>query len=268
MGAFELLQNKIDDIRFRGFGGTTIQMHRAIKQVKLSRANVVLAVCLPPIFNLLLLALLGPMLAMWEAIFGYWTGSLAPHATLGTHVIDLGRYIALISYPQLSAEEPGFYCFMLTVFVSLLLYLLTFRVTPDHMLPLMYIVRACMIIQATALLYFYLWPGRFPHRADAILADALTMSVYFMFLIPWLLGLTFYIFNFTIWQKMGATVLMLLYFAVALPMQYLAHALILHHFSLLFLPILYLVFGIFIDIMMFVALYSWAMSWESPGRPV
>ena len=64
----------------------------------------------------------------------------------------------------------------------------------------------------------------------------------------------------------GLTALMILYFMLALPMQYLMHGLIFHHFSLLFLPLLYLVFGIFIDVMMFVALYSWGMSWDTPDR--
>ena len=45
-------------------------------------------------------------------------------------------------------------------------------------------------------------------------------------------------------------------------MQYILHAYALHHLTLLFLPLLYLVFGTFLDVMMFIALYSWGMSWR------
>lgn len=261
-----LLQEKINDMRFRGFGGTAIQMHRAIKQVKLSKANIILAALLPLVFNLLLLCFLNAILGLWEWMFDYWLGKLAPGAMLATHVIDLGLYTVELKYPQLTATEPTLLTWVVTSFVTLIMFLLSFRFGTQHFLPFGYIVRGCALIQATALLYFLCLPGHFPHNAASALGDALRMAVYFLFLIPWLLGLTYYIFNFSLPHKMGLTALMILYFMLALPMQYLLHGLIFHHFSLLFLPLLYLVFGIFIDVMMFVALYAWGMSWDTPDR--
>jgi hypothetical protein len=260
------LQEKIDDLRFRGFGGTAIQLHRAIKQIKLSRGNLILAALLPLAFNLLLLCFLGAILACWEWLFEFWLGKLAPGALLATHDIDLGMYTIALIYPQLNADEPSVANWLITMFATLIILLLSFRVTSKRMLPLAYIARACALIQATALAYFFALPGHFPHDAASALGDALSMSIYFLFLIPWLLGVTYYIFNFSLLRKMGLTAMMIIYFAVALPMQYLAHALIFHHFSLLFVPLLYLVFGIFIDVMMFVALYSLGMSWATPDR--
>jgi len=262
----ELLQEKIDDLRFRGFGGTAIQLHRAIKQIKLSRANLIMAALLPLVFNLLLLCFLGAMLACWEWMFDYWLARLAPGALTASHEIDLGMYTIVLNYPQLSAGDPSEANWLLTTFATLVVLLASLRITIHRLLPLAYIARACALIQATALAYFFFLPGHFPHDATTALGDALSMAIYFLFLIPWLLGVTYYIFNFSLLRKMGLTALMILYFAFALPMQYLLHALIFHHFSLLFVPLLYLVFGIFIDVMMFVALYSWGMSWETPDR--
>lgn len=266
MKPIELLQEKIDDLRFRGFGGTAIQLHRAIKQIRLSRANLIMAALLPLVFNLLLLCFLGAMLACWEWMFEFWLGRLAPGAATATHEIDLGLYTIALNYPQLSADEPSAANWLITMFATLVVLLLSFRFASDRLLPLAYIARACGLIQATALAYFFALPGHFPHDAASALGDALSMAIYFLFLIPWLLGVTYYIFNFSLLRKMGLTALMIIYFAIALPMQYLLHALIFHHFSLLFVPLLYLVFGIFIDVMMFVAMYSWGMSWATPDR--
>ena len=260
------LQDKIDNLRFRGFGGTAIQMHRAIKQVKLSRGNLLLAVLLPLVFNLLLLCFLGAVLACWEWLFGFWLGHLARDPAMASHTIDLGLYAVQLNYPQLSAGEPSVGNWMITLFATLIALLGSFLFAAERLLPLAYIVRACALIQASALAYFYFLPGHFPHDAASALGDALCMAIYFLFLIPWLLGLTYYIFNFSLLQKAGLSAIMLLYFAIALPMQYLMHALVFYHFSLLFVPLLYLVFGIFIDVMMFVALYSWGMSWATPDR--
>lgn len=266
MKPIELFQEKVDDVRFRGFGGTAIQMHRAIKQVKLSRKNLAFSLLLPPVFNLLLLGFLGAVLACWEWMFDYWLGHLAPGAGMARHAIDLGLFEVHLSYPQLTAGEPSYSNWVITFCLTLIALLLTFRIAHDRLLPLAFIVRACALIQMTSLAYFFFLPGHFPHDAASALGDALSMSIYFLFLIPWLLGLTYYIFNFSLLKKMALTALMIVYFAAALPMQYLLHGLIFHHFSLLFAPLLYLVFGIFIDVMMFVALYSWGMSWDTPDR--
>ena len=82
MKTIEILQDKIDNLRFKGFGGTSIQLHRAIKQVKLSRGNLLLSLMLPLIFNLLLLCFLGAVLACWEWMFGFWLGHLANGAAI------------------------------------------------------------------------------------------------------------------------------------------------------------------------------------------
>jgi hypothetical protein len=262
----EALQEKIDDLRFRGFGGTAIQQHRAIKQIKLSKGNLVIAFLLPLVFNLLLLCFLGAILACWEFMFDFWMGKLATGGVMASHDIDLGLYTITLNYPQLSADEPSVHNWLITAFVTLIVLLMSFRFASERKLPLAYIARACALIQTTALAYFFALPGHFPHDAATSLGDALSMSIYFLFLIPWLLGVTFYIFNFSLLRKMGLTALMIVYFAVALPMQYLAHGLVFHHLSLMFVPLFYLVFGIFIDVMMFVALYSWGMSWDTPDR--
>ncbi|WP_051294119.1 hypothetical protein [Pseudoduganella violaceinigra] len=257
-------QRKIDDLRFRGFGGSAIQMHRSMYQIKLSRSNLLGSLALPIVFTAVLLCLLSPILALWRGIFEFWLPRIAPVGSVGVRQIDLGAYYLDLPYPLLPAGEPGNQLWWITLAASVLALLASFAVSRDRFLPLQYILRACLLVQATALLFFHFFPGEFPYDAGRYIGDALTMALIFLFMMPWGLGATYYVFGFALWRKVGLTVCILAYFILAFPMQYLLHAYVLHHMTLLFLPLLYLVFGIFMDVMMFVALYSWGMSW---GRP-
>ena len=266
MMPFEVLQRKIDDLRFRGFGGSAIHQHRAIHQIKLSKRNLIMALLLPLLFNIVLLGLLSPLLKLWHELFVFWQARLAPGSVVAEHAVDLGKYMFWISTPDLGAAGPSALMWWGTLTACLLIFLLTLLISPKRFLPITYIVRACVLIQVTALVYFYCWPAQFPYDAQGYLADALTMALLLLFMAPWILGLTYYIFSFSLLQNVALTALILGYFIVALPMQYLMHAYALHHLSLLYMPLFYLVFGIFLDVMMFVALYSWGMSWRWGDR--
>jgi hypothetical protein len=254
-------QRKIDDLRFRGFGGSAIQLHRSMYQIKLSRSNLLVSLALPAVFTVMLLCLLAPILALWRALFEFWLPRIAPAGSVALRQVDLGAYYLELPYPMLPAGEPGNQLWWITLAGCVLVLLATFLVSRDRFLPLQYILRACLLVQATALMFFRFLPGDFPYDSARYLSDALTMALIFLFMMPWGLGATFYVFGFSLWRKVGLTVCMLAYFVLAFPMQYLLHAYLLHHLTLLFLPLLYLVFGIFMDVMMFVALYSWGMSW-------
>jgi len=259
---FQILQRKIDDLRFRGFGGSAIKQHRAILHITLGKRNLVMALLLPLLFNIVLLTFLGPVLDLWHATFAFWQERIAPGSEVARETVDLGRYMLHFSYPVLGADLPSATMWWWTLSGCLLIFLLSLLISPNRFLPIAYIVRACVLIQLTALIYFLCWPTQFPYDASGYLANALTMALFLLFLVPWILGLTYYIFSFSLLQNAGLTALILGYFILALPMQYLMHAYALHYLSLLYLPLFYLVFGIFLDVMMFVALYSWGMSWR------
>lgn len=259
---FEVVQRKLDDLRFRGFGGSEIKQHRAIYQIRLSKRNLIMALLLPLVFNIVLLVLLGPILRLWHLLFAFWQAKIAPGSAVVVHFIDLGHYLLPVSAPGLDASAPSTTMWWGTLIACVVVVLLTMLLGRNRFLPVSYIVRACVLIQVTALVYFYCWPTQFPYDATGYLVNALTMALFFLFMAPWILGLTYYIFSFSLLQNMALTALILAYFIVALPMQYLMHAYALHHLGLLYLPLFYLVFGIFLDVMMFVALYSWGMSWR------
>lgn len=262
MRQLQALQRKIEDMRFRGFGGAAIQMHRSMYQVKLKRSNLLGSLALPLVFTLALLCLLSPILALWHHVFAFWIPRIAPGGSVAVRQLDLGAYWIDLPYPLLPAGLPDAQLWWVTLAGTVLGFLATALVPRDRYLPLRYILRACLLVQASALLYFHFFPHDFPYDSPRYLSDALSMALIFLFMLPWGLGLTYYVFAFSLWRKVGLTACTLAYFALAFPMQYLLHAYVLHHMTLLFLPLLYLVFGIFLDVMMFVALYSWGMSWR------
>jgi hypothetical protein len=57
------------------------------------------------------------------------------------------------------------------------------------------------------------------------------------------------------------------YLTVFLPFQYMLQIYILRK-SILYMPLLYFAFGPFLDVLIFVSLYSWGMSWKSKNKLV
>jgi len=135
---------------------------------------------------------------------------------------------------------------------------------PEHFLPLSFVIRAVVFVQSTALAYFYFVPNasRTPlpttRWADcgwahprcgssaAVRADVLH-------------------FRFRIHIEIGLTLLVMLHLAVLLPFQYVLHAYLLHHFSLLLMPVLFTFFGLVIEVLICIALYGWASAGTQPS---
>ena len=77
---------------------------------------------------------------------------------------------------------------------------------------------------------------------------------------PVMLAMGYYILNQSLLTKLLHTALILAFFAILVPHQVLAQAFIMQHLSVLFMPVLYICFGAVFDALIFVALYSWAVS--------
>lgn len=130
----------------------------------------------------------------------------------------------------------------------------------DRQTPLKYVVRALCLVQTTALLFFMVSPSMFSYTMTGHLTSMLDAGYYLMLAVAPLLALGWGVLRVPSYQKLLYPLLMLVYFAAMLPHKALLHALVLQHFSVLFMPILYLCFGTVFDLMVFVALYSWLAS--------
>jgi hypothetical protein len=82
---------------------------------------------------------------------------------------------------------------------------------------------------------------------------------------PFLVAFTFHIFDFLLWQKFAMGALLLGHLAVLLPLQAAVHTWVIYRASLLAMPMMFLIFGVLLDVFVYVALYGWGMSWRSGG---
>ena len=76
------------------------------------------------------------------------------------------------------------------------------------------------------------------------------------------MAFVYYIFDFSLIRKIFLTVLIMVHLAVFTPLHYLVQLYIIARFSLVFMPVLYTVFGLLLEVMVFIAFYSWGMSWK------
>src|SRR5947209_14218038 len=80
-------------------------------------------------------------------------------------------------------------------------------------------------------------------------------------MIPLILGFTYFLFDFSLLKKLMLSLISMGYLTLFLPFQYMLQVYILRK-SILYMPLLYFAFGPFLDVLIFVSLYSWGMSWK------
>ena len=196
--------------------------------------------------------------------WGYGLAWLVASGAPGDVVMTLYEPVAgaPVGVPSLALEAalPSGTVWMATL-VGTVLASAASALLPDRMLPFAYAVRALAAVQASALVYFLVWPEAFPYTLTSYLQG---MSVTGLAIasasIP-VLGLTYFVQDVPWRHKIGLALAVLAHSAVLVPLQYAAQGLLLHEASLLFLPVLYLVFGIPLHIFSLVALFAWGMSW-------
>ncbi len=79
-------------------------------------------------------------------------------------------------------------------------------------------------------------------------------------ILPLLFGLTFFIFQFSMPQKVLLTLMTMGHLVLFIPLQILLQGLILQK-TVLFMPVLYIVFGMPLDVLVIIAFYAWGMTW-------
>lgn len=249
----------LEEARFTGWRGGPIFQHRAMAREPFTPArllgNVVMLVV---IVEAWLLAVGGvvtawaQVLEFWRQVFG-WEGYVV--------IVEYGLGISA-PYLAVSSGMPGPVAWVTGALLTLGLVAVSL-VVPRRYLPAAYLLRIAAFFQASAQVFFLLWPERFPYGASGYVHGMLIAALAFVTLTPILLALTYYVLDFSFGRKLGLTLLVMGHMSLLIPFQYMAHALVLHHGSLLFLPILFFVFGLPLEILLFVAFYSWGVSWRS-----
>lgn len=236
-----------------------VRPHRAMTPLKVTPYLLAQTVLLP----LLLCGLLfwgKPLLFdFWRSCVLFWSSALDLSFSLSNQINDAGQYTLRLSSGIEGAPMPGTITMAVTAVVTLMAFALSLRMN-NAKLPLKYPLRIVCVIQAVTLIYFWLAPSTFPYSIARHSEELMTVGYVVMLATPLMLAVGYYILNQSLWVKLFHTALILLFFAIMVPHQVLAQAFIMQHLSVLFMPVLYICFGAVFDTLIFVALYSWAVS--------
>jgi len=255
-----------DSVGSRGHRGGVIPMHRALAHFRLGPMNLITAVFLFVFFSSIWLMLLPRVCLFWERALAFGLQHLPLHAELALaqhHLTPFHRFDA--PYLRMEPVPPNMQTWALTCAITLLLFFATFLL-PGKLIPAIYLLRGVLLVSITALVYFALLPARFPHTPDSYLEGLVTAGIALISTVPALLGLTYYIFDFGLLKKAFLTAVIMTHLALFLPLQILFQALFLQK-TVLFMPVLYIVFGMPVNILVIIAFYAWGMSWRFRSSP-
>lgn len=236
-----------------------VRPHRSITPLNVTPWLLAQAIILPLILCSLLYWGKPLVLDFWRDWILFWSRGLDLPFTLTNQLNDAGQYAMLLSGGSADRPLPGRTTMLVTTVVTLLGLALSFRMK-NAQLPLKYPLRIVAVIQLATLTYFWFMPSAFPYSIARHSEELMTLGYVVMLSAPVMLAVGYYILNQSLLVKLFHTALILLFFTVMIPHQVLVQAFIMQHLSVLFMPVLYICFGAVFDALVFVALYSWAVS--------
>jgi hypothetical protein len=250
-------------LRRRGWRGGLILPHRAFARLPLRRTDIASSLTLAVVLTAGWIVLLPAVGRIWGGIFAFWAQIMQFHAQVVMVPQQWFRPVHFaLPFVSVSAGSPDPWTWWITGAVTLGVVGLTFFLSREQ-LPWIYLLRFLAIIQTTSLLYFAFAAARFPHDLADYIVGMMVFGTILIGLVPFILGFTYYVFDFSVWQKLALSLMIMAHLAIFIPLQYMLHTWILHN-SILFMPVLYFAFGPFLDVLVFIAFYSWGMSWKSP----
>lgn len=236
-----------------------VQAHRALNRLPVGPSLLIQGIGLPLLFCVLLVWAEPYLMDFWRGNVLFWAAHLDLPFRAGGQAAALNSLQLDWAPSGQYLQVPDFSIWAGTALMTGVAFILSFRLN-DEKLPLKYLVRILCVVQAAALLFFLLAPTQFPYTVAHHMDDLVKVGYVLILMTPVMLALGYYLLNVGVAVKIVHTILILAYFVCMIPYQIVLHALILHHFSLLFMPLLFICFGPVFDVLIFVALYSWVAS--------
>lgn len=232
--------------------GTNVRPHRQTA-LWLRLGEWALLSCLP---LLITLGLKATLMRWWTDVVVRWSSLMAlPMATFASGSEDSRMWTTTVDGTFLpSSQTLTWTCLGLVG-----LWAITHGLS-DRLHPIKVITRALCLIQASACVFFMVSPAHFPYTVAQHMHTLLEMGYGLMLTTGPMLALGWGILMPSIAPKIIAPLGVLAYFALMLPHKVLLHAWLLTHASVLFMPVLFLSFGLLFDLWVFIALYAWLVS--------
>jgi hypothetical protein len=210
----------------------------------------------------LVLAALPRLGAFWQLLFERVRDVTGLDAPLGDQQFSLpGNIHFTLPFIAAITPQPDLRALWIAGGVSAVAVLASFLL-PERFTPLRYFLRLLALLQGSAILFFAVSPEPFPYRLVDHVFVLESAGLVVMGLVPLVLGFTLHVFDLALWKKLLLTVAILAHLAVFVPLQVLVHIWLVVHGTAVVMPVLFLVFGLLLDIVVFVSFYGWALSWR------
>jgi hypothetical protein len=261
------LPDWLQKLRYRGWRGGEITPHRAFARLRIGLKEIFVCACLVYALSFAWIKALPLVGNFWGRIFAYWAKALNLEGSLAVAPQNWGSSIHFsLPFVNMSAGPADAHTWWIAAMVTLMAFAASYFIPEEHT-PWMYLLRFLVLIQGTALVYFVFAAARFPHDLPSYTISMLFFGAILTGMIPLILGFTYFLFDFSLFKKVMLSLISMGYLTVFLPFQYMLQVYILRK-SILYMPLLYFAFGPFLDVLIFVSLYSWGMSWKSRNKLV
>jgi hypothetical protein len=253
---------RLEALRVRGVRGGVIAPHRSMVGLPWTIWRLLTTLVLSLGGFVLVVASLPWLGRFWQLLFERvrdFTGLLAP---LGDQQFSLpGNIHFTLPFIAAFTPQPDVRTLWIAGAVSLVAVAASFLL-PDRFIPLRYFLRLLALLQGSSILYFAVSTESFPYRLTDHVFVLESAGLVVMGLVPLVLGFTLHVFDLALWKKLLLTLAILVHLAVFVPLQVLVHIWLVVHGTAVVMPVLFLVFGLLLDVLVFVAFYGWALSWR------
>jgi len=248
-----------------GYLGEVIPMHRAFRRLAANGRSLAFGAAMAPLFIIAYVVAYPWLIDFWQATAEFWIDRLQVPGNVLRVPLELWFGY---SVDRIAIEiVPGAITLQLWLThaaVTLIVFLLTFKFV-NRALPLAYALRIICALHACSLFFFFFFENAFPYEVVDHTRDFFGFTLFLHVIVAPVLLLSYYVLESSWKRQLGATLVILGYFVVALPFQLVAHAALAWLGTPLVMPVLYLAFGPFMNVLAFVALYSWVVTWGAPA---
>lgn len=260
------LRSRVEKLRNIGHFGGTISPHRALLTLPMHPSEYIPAIIMALSIFFIYLFALEYIFVAWSWMLEWCSNLFNMKLSQGSFGFEVGMFNIYVPYLKIGAATPTNAEWAIGLIIAALVLLISFFL-PDRFIPFAYLLRALVFIQTISIVYFLFFSNYFPYSLASYQAVMMLAGLIFIGLVPIIYGLIYYIFDETLVKKLWLTTLTMSHLLLLIPVQYFAHAYLIHQFSLMYMPILFLMFGLMIDVFILIAFYSWGMSWAANIHP-
>ncbi|NDF12692.1 MAG: hypothetical protein EB060_07790 [Proteobacteria bacterium] len=199
------LIERLSRLRYNNADGKVIPLHHAFRTVYTDSGSIMATVALAIFFLLLIWFFLPAIVGHWANVMGFWAENIFNADILYEKKQIVGQEIK-IPYPDVKVYLPSETTVWVNLVVCVVLLLASFFL-PRKMAPVVYFVRAMLVIQTSASIDRLIEPEYFPYTLREYMVDSISLCGYLILTVPLVLGLIYYIFDFGLWRKMMLTML-------------------------------------------------------------